>query len=115
MVLDGRVGELDRLGNNAAGKVADFGRGRVGNAVIDARHDLSGVCGRGYPVILDLHRFFIAISKAVVNHEGSDGTAPDPLVWSAGALPKKRRVVHAVRNLAMLPGPSALCSCWSCC
>ena len=32
-----------------------------------------------------------------------DGTAPDPLVWSAGALPKRRRVVHAVRNHAFLP------------
>ena len=30
------------------------------------------------------------------------------MVWSAGALPKRRRIVHAVRNLAMLPGPPAL-------
>ena len=69
-------------------KAADFGRRRVGNAVIDARRNLSGVCGRRYPIILDLHRFFIAISRAVVNHDGRDGTAPDPLVWSAGALPR---------------------------
>ena len=41
------------------------GRRRVGNAVIDARRNLSGVCGRWCPVILDLHRFFIAISRAV--------------------------------------------------
>ena len=40
----------------------------------------------GIPVILDLHRFFIAISRAVVNHDGLGGTAPDPLVWSSGAL-----------------------------
>ena len=44
MVLDGRVKELDRLGDNAAYEAADFGRGRVGNAVIDARRNLSGVC-----------------------------------------------------------------------
>ena len=44
MVLDGRVRELDRLGNNAADEAADFGRRRVGNAVIDARRNLSGVC-----------------------------------------------------------------------
>ena len=37
MVLDGRVREIDRLGNNAADEAADFGRRRVGNAVIDAR------------------------------------------------------------------------------
>ena len=53
-----------------------------------------------YPVILDLHRFFIAFSRAVVNHGGGDGTAPDPLVWSAGALHKRRRLVHAVRDRA---------------
>ena len=35
-------------------------------------------------------------------------TAPDPLVWSAGALPKRRRLVHAVRDLAVLPGPPAI-------
>ena len=105
MVLDGRVRELDRVGNNAADEAADFGRRRVDHAVSDARRNLSGVCGRWYPVILDLHRFFIAISRAVVNHDGSDGTAPDPLVWSAGALPKRRRLVHALRDRAMLPGP----------
>ena len=69
---------------------------------------LSGVCGRWYPVLLDLHRFFIAISWPVVNHDGNGGTAPDPMVWFAGALPKRRRIVHGVRDLAMLPGPPAL-------
>ena len=108
MVLDGRVREVDRLGNDAAGEAADFGRRRVGNIVIDACRNLSGVCGRWYPVILDLHRFFIAISRAVVNHDGRDGTAPDPLVWSAGALPKRRWLVHAVRDRAFLPGPPGL-------
>ena len=44
MVLNGRVREVDRLVNNAADEAADFGRGRVGNAVIDARRNLSGVC-----------------------------------------------------------------------
>ena len=78
VVLDGRVGELDRLGNNAADEAADFGRRRVGNSVIDARRNLSVA---GTPVILDLHRFFIAISMAVVFLDGNDGTAPDPLVF----------------------------------
>ena len=104
MVLDGRVGEGDRLGSGAADEAADFGRRRVSPAVIDARRNLSGICGRWYPVILDLHRIFIAISRAVVNHDGRDGTAPDPLVWSAGAHPKKRRLVRAVRDRAFLPG-----------
>ena len=42
-VLDGRVREIDRLGNDAADEAADFGRRRVGHAVIDARRNLSGV------------------------------------------------------------------------
>ena len=71
---------------------------------------MSGVCGRWYPVILDLHRFFIAVSRAVVNHDGLGGTAPDPLVWSAGALGKRRRLVFAVRDRAFLPGPPGI---WS--
>ena len=76
VVLDGRDRDLDRLGNTAADEAADFGRRRVGPAVTDARRNLSGGCGRWYPVILDLHRFFIAISGAVVNHDGNNGTAP---------------------------------------
>ena len=48
-VLDGRVIDDDRLGNDAADEAADFGRRRVGNADIDARRSLSGVCGRWYP------------------------------------------------------------------
>ena len=34
--------------------------------------------------------------------------APDPLVWSAGALPKRRRLVHAVRDRAFLPRPPGI-------
>ena len=108
MVLSGRVREVDRLGNDAADEAADFGRRRVGHLVIDARRNLSAVCRRWYPVILDLHRFFIAISRAVVSHDVRDGTAPDPLVKSAGAYPKRRRLVYAVRDRAFLPGPSGI-------
>ena len=34
----------------------------------------------------------------MVNHDGGDGTAPDPPVWSAGALTKR----------TLLPGPPAI-------
>ncbi len=54
--------------------------------------------------------FFVAIARAVVNHDDGGGSAPHPLVWSAGSLPKRRRDVDAVRNLAFLPGPACL---WS--
>ena len=108
MVLHGRVRGEDKLGNDAADEAPDFGRRRVSPAVIDARRNLSGVRSRWYPVILDLHRFFIAISRAVVNHDGRDGAAPDPLVWSAGAIHKRRRLIHAVRDRAFLPGPPVI-------
>ena len=91
-------GREDRLGNDAADDAADFGRRRVSPVVIDARRNFSGVCGRWYSVILDLHRFFIAVARAVVNHDGLGGTALNPLVWSASALRKRRRLVHAVRD-----------------
>ena len=94
LVLDGRVREIDRLSSDAADEAADFGRRRVGNAVIDDRRNLSEVCGRWYLVILDLHRFFVAISRALVNNDGRDGTDPDPPVLSAGALTKRRRLVR---------------------
>ena len=42
----------------------------------------------------------------MVNHDGGVGTSIDPLVWSAGSAPKKRRV--AVRDRAFLPGPPEL-------
>ena len=102
--------DLDRLGNKAADEAADFGRRRVPVRVIDARRNLVGVCNRWYPVVCNLHRFFVAIARVVVNHDGGGGTAPDPLVWSAGSWPKRRRVVHAVRNFAFLLGPACL---WS--
>ena len=44
----------------------------------------------------------------MVNHDCGGGTAPDPLVWSAGALPKRRRLFHAVRDRAFLPGPPGI-------
>ena len=58
MVVDGRVRDLDRLGNRAADEAADFGRRRVPVRVIDARRNLVGVCNRWYPVVCHLHRFF---------------------------------------------------------
>ena len=61
MVLHGRVRGEDKFGNGAADEAADFGRRRVSLAVIDARRNLSGVCGRWYPIMLDLHRFSLLL------------------------------------------------------
>ena len=105
LVRRGQIRELDREGNNRAGEAADFGRRWFAPHTIYARRNLSGVCERWYPVVRDLHRFLIAVSRAVVNDDGAAGIAPHPLVWSAGSLPEKRRVVHAIRDAALLPGP----------
>ena len=42
-VLDGRVREIDRLCNKAADEAADFGRRRVGDAVIYASSTVWGL------------------------------------------------------------------------
>ena len=86
LVRGGQVRALDRYGNTPADEAADFCRRRVWPDVADARRNLSGVCRRWYPVVLILHRFFIAISRAVVNCDDSSCLAPHPLVWSAGAF-----------------------------
>ena len=76
--------------------------------IIDARRNYSGVCARWRPVVLGLHRFFIVIARAVVNNDGEAGTSMDPMVWSVGSAPKGRRVAHAVRDKAFLPGPAGI-------
>ena len=51
---------------------------------------------------------FFAIARAVVNHDGVAVPALNPIVWSVGGAPKRRRVVHAVRDRAFLPGPAGI-------
>ena len=103
LVRAGAVRDLDRLGNNGADEAADFGRRRVPWWIIDARRNYSGVCARWRPVVRGLHRFFIAIARAVVNHDGEAGISMDPMVWSVGSAPERRGVVHAVRERGFLP------------
>ena len=55
----------------------------------------------------DLRRFFVAIGRAVVVDDGKDGTALNPRVWCSGAVTKRRGLVEAVRDFAMLPGPQS--------
>ena len=88
LVRSGQVRALDRYGNIRADEAADFGRRGVWPEVADARRNLSGVCGRWYPVVQVLHRFFIAISRAVVNCDDSSGLAFTLLFGLLGAFPK---------------------------
>ena len=109
LVAQGRVREVDRIGNNEA-DAADLGRKRVHHAISDARRLVSRACVRWCPVVRELHRFFIAIARAALNEDGLVGTSLHPVVWSAAANPKRRRVEQAVRNFAWLPGHPRL---WS--
>ena len=65
-------------------------------------------CSSWYPVVLELHRFFIAIARAAVNDDGCAGVALHPTVWSSGDLAKKRRVRASAWEFAWVPGPLGL-------
>ena len=114
MVLHGQVRQDDRLGNNAADEAADFGRRRVSPAVIDARRNLSGdlwsLVSCYFLTFIDFSLPFLELWSIMMVLVA---TAPDPLVWSAGALRKRRRLVHAVRDRAFLPGPPGIWQFWS--
>ena len=71
----------DLVGNDGADAAADLGRLRQQDDVIPARRDLLRVRRFWYPIILDLHRFMVAISRIEVNLDGYGGTAPDAMVW----------------------------------
>ena len=88
MVDSGGVRLEDLVGNNGADAAADLGRLRQQDAVITARRDLLRVRRFWYPIILDLHKFMVAISRIEVNHDGFGGTALDAMVWDKGGVVK---------------------------
>ena len=90
MVHNGDVRLEDLVGNKGADTAADLGRLRQQDDVITARRDLLRIRRHWYPVLLDLHKFVVAISRIEVNHDGSGGTAPDAMVWDHGGLVKSR-------------------------
>ena len=108
MVAVGRVRVEDRIGNDLADRAADFGRRRVSDLVIDVRRRFLSACSSWYPVVLDLHRFFIAIARAAVNNDGCAGVALHPTVWSSGGPVKKRKVRVSAWEFAWVPGPVGL-------
>ena len=86
-----RVRLEDQLGNAWADTAADLGRRHQSEVLIGARRRLLKVRSYWYPIMLQLHRFMIAIARVTVNHDGRGGTAPDPLVWDQGGRRKVRR------------------------
>ena len=100
LVARGRVREVDRIGNNEADAAADLGRKRVHHSISDARRLVNRACARWFPLVCELHRYFIAIARAALNDDGLAGTTLHPVVWSTAANPKHRRVERAVRDFA---------------
>ena len=105
---------MDQQGNAEADTAADLGRRHQSEVLMDARHRLLKARSHWFPIMLDLHRFVIAIARVSVNHDGRGGTAPDPLVWDQGSRPKVRKLAIRVSvDLASLPGPPGfLSSSW---
>ena len=71
----------DKEGNAEADAAADLGRRHQSEILMNARRRLLKVRNHWYPIMLQLHRFMIAVARVIVNHDGRGGTAPDPLVW----------------------------------
>ena len=105
-VEQGRVRMEDRLGNDEVDTAADFGRRHLGEDVTEVRRALLNVREFWYPIMLQLQRFMVAVSRVSVNHDGKGGSALDPLVWDQGSRRKRRKVdVRVNVDLAGLPGP----------
>ena len=114
MVDSGDVRLDDLVGNNGADAAVDLGRLRQQDEVITARRDLLRVRPFWYPIIFDLHKFMVAVSRIEVNHEGFGGTAPDAMVWDKGGVVKTRAPsFRLIVDHATLPGhPGFLSSTW---
>ena len=89
-IEQGRVRAEEKFGNDEAHDAADLGRRSQTERLIDARRALFCVRDIWYPIVSQLHRFMVAISRVSVNHDGRGGTAPDALVWDQGCLKKRQ-------------------------
>ena len=75
-VDQGRVRMEDRLGNAEADTAADLGRRHQSEAVMNTRRALLQARTHWYPIMLQLHRFMIAVSRVSVNYDERGGSAP---------------------------------------
>ena len=105
-VEQGRVLLEDRLGNAEADAAADLGRRHESELRVDAKSIWLKVRNHWYPLMLQLHRFTIAVAKVAANYDGTGGSASDPLILDQGGEKKMCRTDISVNLvLASLPGP----------
>ena len=90
ILASGDVRLEDLVGNNGADNASDLGSLRQHDDVITARRDLLRVRRLWYPIMLDVQRFMVAISRIEVNHDGFGGIAPNAMVWDKGGIIKTR-------------------------
>ena len=100
-VQQGRVRLENQLGNAEADTAADLGRPHQSEVLIYCRRRLLRVRSHRYPIMLQLHRFMIAVARVTVNHDGRGGTAPDPLVWDQGGQKKHASLIFG--SMLILP------------
>ena len=67
---------LDQQGNAEADAAADLGRRHQSEILIDARRSLLKARTHWYPIMQQLHRFMIAVSRVAVNHDGKGEFGP---------------------------------------
>ena len=106
VVDGGDVRHEDLNGNNGADAAADPGRLRQKDAAISVRRALIRARRHWYPIILDLHKFMVAISRTDENHDGHGGTAPDAMTWYQGSIIQPcASLLRVMIDHAPLPGP----------
>ena len=106
MVDNGDAPHEDLIGNDGADTAADLGRLRQRDGAITARRALIRVRRHWYPIMLELHKFMVAISRIEVNHDGHGGTARDAMMWDKGSVLKPRTSsLRVIVDHASLPGP----------
>ena len=69
-VDQGRVRLEDKLGNAEADTAADVGRRHQTELLMDAWRSLLEARTHWYPIMQQLHRFMIAVSRVAVNYDG---------------------------------------------
>ena len=69
-VQQGRLRLVDQVGNTEADTAADLGCRNQSEILIDAWRRLLKARSHWSPIMLDLHRFMIAVARVSVNHDG---------------------------------------------
>ena len=85
--VDPRPGQAGgQLGNIEADTAADLGKRHQTEAVMDVRRALLRLGNSGIPIVLQLHRFMVAVYRVSVNHDGRGVFGPRSSCLGSGEL-----------------------------